>query len=59
MARWSRHGHHLLGMASTPCNTGCKITPDFAVKEEKARGSVLRDEDPLLFFAPAFIGASG
>jgi len=28
-------------------------------REEKARGSVFRDEDPLLFFAPAFIGPSG
>jgi len=28
-------------------------------REEKARGSTLRDEDPLPFFAPAFIGPSG
>lgn len=28
-------------------------------EREKARGSRLRDEDPLLFFTPAFIGLSG
>jgi len=33
-----------------------KLGPE---REEKARGSTLRDKDPLLFFAPAFIGPSG
>ena len=28
-------------------------------REEKARGTMLRDKDPLLFFAPTFIGPSG
>jgi len=28
-------------------------------REEKAKRSTLRDKDPLLFFAPAFIGPSG
>lgn len=49
----------MLGMANNLCTHGWKISPNFAVKiEGKARGggSTLREEDPLLFFVPAFIG---
>lgn len=47
-------------MASNLCTEGWKRTPNFAMKErERQGGSSLRDEDPLLFFAPAFIVPSG
>lgn len=35
----------MLGMASKPCADGCKITPQFAKKEEKAWRSTFADED--------------